>query len=363
MRNSLFIIIFILSSLSIKAQDSVIQLPDSAGKYLFEAFINKADLSKSEILFAKTDYFNPKDMWPALLDKVSEFKLDPQNTEYCNTFFKQTRYQERFFSYELYVSMKHEGKIYAFRADVSWKADHWQLEKVDTDLFLYSEMGETEAGFRNITNDELMFVDPNPKFNKDFKSTVNTLHPQTLPAPESFSKKVLKLLSEEAPFGNDEIFLTKQEYMYTEGARIIKMIDKFLENGVDLDDEKEKIMLIYNNPEILYDEQARHWNMLPESLKEEFGDNIKELDIQDIESNISNWNTEKGIIDTPVISATISMPLYYDGKNAGIYFSAIWYNGMWKLSHIQGFAYGISSAESSEAEDVEDEIAAIPPLP
>ena len=357
MKKLLFIVITLILSMSAKAQDAVIQLPDSVGKYLFESFINKASIKGSEVLLVEAEYFNPKDMWPALLDRVDEFQLSPQTTKYYNTYYEQScNRQGRTYAAELYVAMKHEDKIYAFKVDVQWNGKCWQVEKINTDFYAYSEGGEARDGFRNITNDEVLFMDSNPQFNKNFESAVSTLHPRTLPVPESFARKVLSLLSEEVPFGNDEIFLTKQEYMETEGARILGLIDKLLKSGTDLENENEKVMAIKNNPGLLYDEQAYYWGMLPENLKEEFGGDIKDLKIQDIEFRISNWNSEKGIIDTPTISAVISMPLLYRDKNAGLYFSAIWYKGAWKLSHIQGFPYGISSAESVQDESLEDEI-------
>lgn len=253
------------------------------------------------------------------------------------------------FATELYVCMKQEDKIYAFRADVRWDGSSWLVEMIDPDLFIYTETAETEeigSGFQYVTDEDYMFVDPNFEYNKDFKSTVNTLHPQTLPLPDAFAKKILQLVLQEAPYGNDEIFLTRQEYLDTEGVKILKIIDRLLKNGIDLEEDKESIMKTYNDPGLLYDEQIDNWQMLPGSLREEFGD-TNDLNIGDIEFSISNWDTEKEILDTPVISATISMPLAYDGKNAGIYFGAVWYKGMWKLSHIQGFAYGISWAEDA----------------
>jgi hypothetical protein len=335
--------------LSIKAQDSAIQLPDSIGKYLFESFINKADLNRPEVIFAEDGYSNPKEMWPSLLDKVDKYNFGPENTEYYNTFFEQiVEYQVYSFPASLHVAMKQDDKIYAFRANVSWDGNRWQVEKIDTDIYLYSGIWE-ERGFNNITNDEVVAIAPDYEYNRNFRSAVDISRPKTLPLPDSFSEKVLKLLCQEAPFGNDEIFLTRQEYIDTEGARIIKTIDRLLESGTDLESgEKEKIMSIYNNPGLMYDELASNWDMLPESLKEEFGDNIGELNIKNIETSISNRNAEMEIIDVPAVSATISMPLFYNGKNAGIYFSAIRYKDMWKLSHIQGFAYGISTAENMD---------------
>lgn len=344
--------------LTTKAQDSVVQLPDSVGKYLFELFVNKADPDNSEIPFVETDFSNPKDMWSILLEKIDKYNLSPKVTQYYNTFFQQRRYKDIFYPAELYVSMEHEGEVYAFRLEVRWKGNHWQVEYIDSDLYLYSQNEEFEPGFINISNDEVLLIGPKPQFNKGFKSTVNTFQPQILPTPDSFSKKILKLLSEEAPFGSDEIFLTREEYLSTEGVQVLKIIEKSLQKESDLEDEEKKLVDMYNNPGLLYDEHINNWDMLSQSLKEEFGD-IKELTIQDIELEISNWDRENGAIDIPQISAIVNMPLHYNGKDAGIYFCAIWYNGMWKLSHIQGFAYGISSAESVEAESVEEEAVAV----
>lgn len=354
MKRLLFVFILSFSLLKLSAQDSVIHLPDSVGKYLFEYFINKGDISQSEVVLAETDFFNPKDMWPILLDKVSELNFNAQNTKYYNTYFQQRRHRGTLYVAELYVSMKKENDIYAFKAGVLWDGSDWQIAKIDTDIFKYSQAEDMEYGFQNITNDEVVVIDSDYEYS-NFKSLVS-IAPKTLHTPDSFSKKTLELLSDESPFGNDEIFLTKQEYMDTEGKRILNLIDKLLESGADIESEKEKIMFIRNNPDILYEELVYPWGMLPGSLKKEFGDNIKGLEIKDIELEISNWNEEKGQIDNSTISATISMSLHYNGKDAGIYFSAIQYNGMWKLSHIQGFAYGISSAENVSSEYMEDEI-------
>ena len=360
MKNLLLIIFSLLLSLSIKAQDSVIQLPDSVGKYLFESFVNKADLSGSEVSFGEGDFSSPKDMWPALLHRVDEFHLYPRTTEYYNTFFRQNgSMQGGFFPTELYVCMEQEDRIYAFRAEVRWEGDHWQVESIDTNLYVYEMIGDdedSEPGFLNITDEDDVLVDPDFEYNKDFRSTVSVLYPQTLPLPDTFAKKILQLVSQEAPYGDDEVFLTKQEYLDTKGAKTLKIIDRLLKNGIDSEEDKEYIMKIYNDPGLLYEEQISNWQMLPGSLKEEFGD-INDLNIEDIEFNISNSDMEEDVLYTPVISATITMPLSYDGKNAGIYFSAIWYNGMWKLSHIQGSAYGISLAEEAvESEAASGEV-------
>lgn len=353
MKRLLFTVILSFSLLNISAQDSAIHLPDSLGKYLYELFINKADISKSELEVLDSDYFSPGDSWRELLGKTNEYGFNTENTEYYNTYFNLRRHQGIFYANDLRILMKQEAKIYAFNMEVYWIENHWIIGRVDTDLYGYS----IADGSKNLTYDVTIPDNFKPNYTENFEPTVDIAQPETLFLPDLFAKKVLELLSNESPFGNNEIFLTKQEYLSTEGARYIKLIDKWLEREIDMKEEKEKVMSVYNDPGILYEELMRHWNMLPGSLKEEFGNNIKDLEIKDIQLDISNWDDKEGIPDEPRISATISMPLHYEGKDAGIYFSAIWYNGMWKLSYIQGFAYGISSAESAAPEYMENETA------
>lgn len=372
-----------------KAQESFISLPDSVGKYLFDFFINKADLSQSQIIFDDDEYSNTAFEWAKLNKWVDTYELTPQTATFYKTCYHQrSALKDTSFPTQLYVAMKHDEEIYAFRVIVEWNNDRWHISSVDTDFYVFFEEGNDDGatGFVSLSandyydegvdsmddvsveveegepiadtvyieNDSALIADSFyvvedgiiPLLRTDYESSVDISQPARMPLPVNFSVNVLGLLLQDHPYGDHQVFFTRHEYLDTQGDHFIKRFEKLLNSGVDLGEDREQIEHLVKYPGLLFEELIANWEALPNNLREEFKTSkLEALHLTDIELEIENWDEEKGVLDTPLIWATINIPLSYQDVDAGIYCSAIWVDGAWKLSHIQAFPYGIGGAE------------------
>lgn len=373
-----------------KAQESFISLPDSVGKYLFDFFINKADLSQSRIIIDDDEYSNTAFEWAKLSKWIDTYELSPQTTTFYKTCYHQrSALKDTLFPTQLYVAMKHDEEIFAFRVIVEWNNDRWHINNVDTDFYVFFEEGDVSGlkGFISLSDQNIDYSDEGvdsmdlddvsvevepivdtayfaddshlesdsvyvvedgiiPLLRTDYESSVDISQPARMPLPVNFSVNVLGLLLQDHPYGDHQVFFTRHEYLDTQGDHFIKRFEKLLNSGVDLGEDREQIEHLVKYPRLLFEELIANWEALPNNLREEFKTSkLEVLHLSDIELEIENWDEEKGVLDTPLIWATINIPLSYQDIDAGIYCSAIWADGAWKLSHIQAFPYGIGGAE------------------
>jgi len=143
----------------LNAQDEI-ALPDSLGKYLYEMFINRVDIRKSEVLISNNEYYNPKNIWTPLLEFADKYKLNSQNTFFYNTFFSAQMNirndKADTFPYTLYIAMQSQDKIYAFCTEALYTEKGWMIMNMQPEIYAYTESDEMEFEFEPLINAEVI---------------------------------------------------------------------------------------------------------------------------------------------------------------------------------------------------------------
>lgn len=328
-------------SLTTKAQDQDqrVLLPDSVGKYLYECLVNRVDLRQSDQLVCESEDTNGLiERLNNLAYEFGKYKLDPQTTKYYFTFFQiNSSLQYTTSPFELYVTMIQGSDTIALQAFVGWDKDHWQIERVNEFPFFYFEENITQFGFQNRDGQELQ-SDSDFVLTNSHNLKTNPNLSKEIVMPYSFSEKIVELISNDAAFGDDSVFLTRQQFLDTEGELLYKVADKLLKSNTDLGQEKAEMDSLHNNPGLLYDKLISDWGELSKRLKKKLGD-LKKIKIDDIEIQISNWTSDASTMDNPLIYALINIPLSNKKKESGIYVKAVWVNDTWKVARLSGGPY------------------------
>ncbi|MDU1889737.1 MAG: hypothetical protein E6767_03525 [Dysgonomonas sp.] len=350
MKKLVFTLICLLffSNVNIFSQNEI-TLPDCLGEYLFELFANRADIDRPDINLKVQPNYNPSENWSILLKSADDHNVKTQTVTYYNTFYTSSGYidsEPGSITYDIYVAMNIQDKIYAFNVEASLSDNKWHIINIKPILYDYINTKDKRYKFRPLTDELSVESVDNYVFNNAFNPSVDFRNITTISSIIPFVHKTAELIVNEAPYGENGVFMSEEEYLQTEGIRLQQLIGNLLKDESSLGGDMEEAINIYNNPSLLFEsELVGGWRQLIIGLKNRFENRLKEYSPYKTEIEISNWNDKSGLLNN--IQATISMPLSRNDHSVGIYYSAIWLcntesDCKWKMSHIQDFTYGIN---------------------
>jgi len=362
MKRYIIIVFCVLSTLESSAQHSNIVLPDSIGKYLFELFINRADINQPQTKLLDPEAtpndwysFHPETFWPCLLLQADMFNFNPQTTTYQTTYFdsyscSNEAVQDCPFNLRIAMEKQNSDSIYVFSATVLWLNNAWSIQEIEPYICFYDKNAYNDIISFPPLNEDIPCPGEFPyPYNMNFHAITDLNNPVGIPSVLDFSEKVYRLIKDEMPYGNGDIFLTEEEYL--EESSILNLIEGVLKDADTDEEEKRELQEIYNNPSILYEQQMVYqWSRLPENIKKEFNcDDIERPIVYETTFEIRNWFRKEKEGKAGQVKAIINANLEYNFIRAGIYYTATLRDGKWKLIHVQGFPYSIGIGEMVEA--------------
>ncbi|MDR0824252.1 MAG: hypothetical protein LBN74_04110 [Prevotella sp.] len=378
------------SILYTKAQ--TISLPDAAGKYLFDLMINRGDISKSTMYgdknnytklykriwlpslqenlknaseedkksyqedienidqIAEQSYIRNNNRWATLMKNVDRFNITSETATYYKTFFRFSQNQDGNYSsqgIDVFVSLVYADNIYAFYTNLQWIDNRWIIMETDPEIYRYTQDEYDEVIFHPETNIEEA---NNVSYEYRNANIPAMRKSKTITSPNVFNQNIVKSLKKGVAFGSGDIFLNEKEYMGVSGNIIIKQLNKKKEKGELEDEFLAEINTYLDNPSSLFSSELKEpWTQLQETLKEEFNGDISHLTPYETVMEIYNWDNK--FIEMNNITVRTNINFEQNEHKAGIIFEAIWYNGIWKLSYVQPYPYGIDAVDDATMDD------------
>lgn len=314
-------------------------MPDSLGRELAAAFLNKEDLSQIPI-FPDAPSAAPLliNAWNKLLNKATTKNINLENTTFYNSYFSSNQVLDNSQTPDrltLYVAFKHAADTLAIRLDLLKQDDHWLLTAVKDNFFGLKTAESNKISFEPVIGNEepdAKNVSPSYSAHNSIKDDHWITAGTCVSDPKIFINAVLNDMAAHTPVKDLPYLLSEADFIQYFRSDILQMAGNKLKGSPGVQ-EKEILTniqsLMNSHPEQYYSEILNDINSVSNSLKETKYTISKN---KSVSYKIGNYDND--LYAAGKISLEVTVKFETGSGDDTIQFSGYWINSKWILAEL-----------------------------
>ncbi|RAJ24549.1 hypothetical protein [Pedobacter cryoconitis] len=333
------VIICLICTIKVTGQVTCKVMPDSLGRELAAAFLNKEDLSQTPI-FPDEPSAAPLliNAWNKLLNKAKTKNITPENTTFYNSYFSTNEVLDNSQTPDrltLYVAFKHAADTLAIRLDLLKQDDHWLLTSVKDNFFELKTAESNKIGFEPVIgNEEPVATNALPVYST--AHSIKDNHWLTagtcLSDPKVFVDAVLNDMAAHTAVKELPYLLSEADFIQYFRSDILQMAANKLKGSPGAQ-EKEILKniqgLMKNHPEQYYSEILNDISSVSSYLEDTKYAISKN---KSVSYKIGNYDND--LYAAGKISLEVTVKFKIENGEDTIQFSGYWINGKWILAEL-----------------------------
>lgn len=333
------VIICLIYTIRTNGQTTCKVMPDSLGRELAAAFLNKEDLSQIPV-FPDEPSAAPLliSAWNKLLNKAKTKNITPENTTFYNSYFSTNQVLNNSQTPDrltLYVAFKHAADTLAIRLDLLKQDDHWLLTAVKDNFFGLKTAESNKISFEPLLGNE----EPDATNVSPVYSTAHSIKDDhwvtagtCVSDPKIFINAVLHDMAAHTPVKDLPYLLSVADFIQYFRSDILQMAGNRLKGSPGAQ-EKEILTniqsLMNKHPEQYYSEILNDISSVSSYLEDTKYAISKN---KSVSYKIGNYDND--LYAAGKISLEVTVKFRIDKGEDTIQFSGYWINGKWILAEL-----------------------------
>lgn len=333
------VIICLIYTIRVNSQTTCKVMPDSLGKELAVAFLNKEDLSQIPI-FPNNPSAAPLliSAWNKLLNKAETKSINLENTTFYNSYFSTNQVLDNLQTPDrltLYVAFKRTADTLAIRLDLLKQDDHWLLTAVKDNFFGLKTAESNKISFEPLLGNE----EPDATNVSPVYSTAHSIKDDhwvtagtCVSDPKIFINNVLQDMAAHTPVKDLSYLLSESDFIQYFRSDILQMAGNKLKGSPGAQ-EKEILTniqsLMNKHPEQYYSEILNDISSVSSYLEDTKYAISKN---KSVSYKIGNYDND--LYAAGKISLEVTVKFGIENGEDTIQFSGYWINGKWILAEL-----------------------------
>jgi len=380
MKANFFLVLFSVCSFFASAQQQCVAAPDSLGKAIAAAFLNREDLRKlpvfptgedvglineflatvadttvtvatsADVSSAEGDFLFAQ--WQNLLKTAENNNMTVANTTFYKSYFSVSDSLNALtgINFTLYLSFKRPIDIVAIKLGVVWHQNKWVLIKIDEEFYQYHDQIKNPISFVKM-GPENGWATAGKDFKIRYANSISDLHWKEkgtcLDLPNAFMNNVITDLASNKPISDYHHVISFEDFQKHFLPDYAKLLSQNLtEKSITTEDIsliKAELLMIRDYPQQAYEKYLiKDMRKLSSYFKIA---GFSQASVKNTNYRIKNYENE--ITDNGKIIMQTDIEFSIKNASEGIRFESIFLNGKWQISSMQSSAYGIDRVETN----------------